>query len=510
MKMNNANLLSVSELKYHSRLSFKIIEGGNLSELDLSKSLFNNCIFKNVTFDRCKLTHCDITGTQFQHCTFLCVNLDDSDFNSCVFQFCEFNQCSFDNSNISDCNSVKIVFNEIIFNSVTLNNNRWEKCVFNKFEPNSSSIFSNDFIKCTFDKSKLLNSIYYTIFDNCIFTETLIDSYIFGFQYGLKPKNLKYLTIEHFNEIHKNPIQCKNLLSQIYTERGMVFQNNFLNFIYSKNEGEILEDTYTAMMDCLKNKLPVKIDEIRFIRRLTYHFYCNKTIQNYYFAKIIDLIGNLSVFEIKSVSNLALYNEIAVLFSTLNLIKNDIDLQFNKLYNEISNNLNCLVDTNIEIAYRERPEKRLNELSIESLGYPIFKIIDERSGSFIEIFRFILANEELVNGIEFVAAIVTLLDIGQRVSKLISKLIKLDSKKRASYTEEPFKEFDAKNIEETTEYNIDPIDMNKDFIVYNISKEVMKCKTTQICIKNNKIIKKSYSKKNIKKIKINKKSDKGN
>lgn len=111
----------------------------------MTHSVFKNCIFKSVKFDRAA-----VTGSLFERCDFFDCSLDDADFEFCEFIDCkisikEVNGCSFNNSNF-----IKTIFKKIVFNSCTFTGTFFDKSEIVNVKINYSTLESACFSECKF------------------------------------------------------------------------------------------------------------------------------------------------------------------------------------------------------------------------------------------------------------------------------------------------------------------------------------------------------------------------
>ena len=230
---SDSNLLT----DYHGRHSYKVFRNLKIENFDLGRTLMNSCSLQNCNFTKCNMDSVDLQGTEFSNCTFIEVSFEGADITSCNFKDCTFERCAVNATNFIDNNFVKCKVVVTSFDEATVNNNIWSNCSFVRFNPNDTSMYSNEFIKCNFTDSKLLTAIYYTIFDNCEFIASEIDSYILGFTFGLRLADLRKLEIEHFNEKNADLKISLRKMHTVYAERRMPLEIKLLDMISSVNIG---------------------------------------------------------------------------------------------------------------------------------------------------------------------------------------------------------------------------------------------------------------------------------
>jgi len=427
LELYNLSNICDSDLVYHSRLTHKILCDATISSRDLSKSHLGQCTFRNVIFIDCSISTAEILGSRFIKCTFNQVLFDGTDINSTSFENCSFTKCHFDRSNIMDSVFLCASIAECSFDSTNIYTTQFNESVFNAFIPTDASINSNDFYHCKFFNSKILNSFYYSLFDKCRFIDTIVDSYTVGYQYGIKSNNINNSRIEHFGTLHVHNWLSK--LRDLYIQRGMVFQEITTHFVVSNHEGELLEQLYHTLADRIEKDRNIRLDDIRFIRRLTLFFYNKKRIENAYFIRITSIIKNSFTLISKNYGyqKSGLFNEMMALFASISLIYNEILASVEKTAAFLYKNYRLLDSLSLCIAYKVKPKKRLSDMAMEICGNAYLKIINEYKGSFIEeLFVSLPPLSQCITAVSFLASIFTLFDFGAKIIKAIKKRAKED------------------------------------------------------------------------------------
>lgn len=425
-KYNGSLIFSncVSFVENNGRHSYKIFKNLSFYNLELKRLWLNNCYVSNCNFNLCNFDNGDLLGTEYYNCSFVNTSFNNTDISSCRFINCSFINCSFDSADITDCNFNKCILNKANFDDASVSSVIWEKCYFESFAPNSTSMYTNDFIRCNFINSKLLTAIYYTIFDHCTFKFSEIDSYILGFQFGIRQSNFNNLSIEHFNEKSTNPYKALTLMNDVYAERKMIIEQEILRFISSKDFGQSLDMLVDILFSALNSEYIINVDEIRFIRRIINHLFKKYKLPTFYFIFIIDKLGRQPVAQFRAHLSENIFNEITILYHTLFSIKNEIEDSFNNLSAELLKNYELTEDLLIEFKYKTRPELRIYDIIDDFNADCCLKPVSEAYGSFYEIYQII---SPYINEI---SAIITVLGAGVSVvSKIIQKLKKKRSNK---------------------------------------------------------------------------------
>ena len=425
MKKNSVVLFSDAqeELNKHSRHSYKIFRNLSLSNLDLTKSLLNNCCLSECNFTNCNLDSSDIEGCEFTACVFTSVSFNVADISSTSFQNCIFSDCKFFSANLLDNGFIRCTFSMCLIEGATINTNLFEHSCFTRLCPEDSALYSNEFAHCVFKESRLLTSIYYTIFYKCSFFACEIDSYIFGFQFGLRQNQLKRMSIQHFGTSRVELSFAIDALHDIYSDRKLKLEDLTLNFIKNEAMGTTMVALIHDFIAMIHAGYIIKVDEIKFLRRIINFAYQKNLIPQYFFVLMAK-----DIFSIKSVrakkGNIAdnALNELMILYHTVYSINVEIAQNYKDLVAFLLANKECLPTLSVELIYKKRPEYRLSSLLQDAYAIELYPIY-ERSGSFIECFQFV------ANHLNEIAAVVTILGFGIDMIKTIRRLFHKKAKK---------------------------------------------------------------------------------
>src|ERR1700730_14310604 len=99
--------LSLDEVARHfsrlSDLTYRRIDGVNVTTADLYMSLFTGSLIRDSAFDKVAFHRSDLDGIRAENCTFRNCDFTNCDIRSSVFANCEFEGCDFDGALIDDC-----------------------------------------------------------------------------------------------------------------------------------------------------------------------------------------------------------------------------------------------------------------------------------------------------------------------------------------------------------------------------------------------------------------------
>ena len=498
---------SNSLIEYHGRHSYKVFKNIQTENCDLGRTLLNNCSLQNCSFSHCSMDSIDYQGTEFDNCRFFNVSFRGADISSCIFKLCTFENCEFSSTNLIDNNILLCTINTTKFDCATVNNNIWTKCEFIRFAPDDTSIYSNEFIKCKFINSALLSAIYYTIFDRCNFVCSEIDSYILGFQFGLSSRDLRNLDIEHFGEKHVNIKYMRKMMHMVYDERLMPLENKILDLIFTNSLGVEIEQLVNLIFDSLAHGLIIKVDEIRFIRKIINNLYRQNKIPLFYFLFIIEKLKNQPILNYRNILSDNVFNEITMFYHLIYSIKMEIEASYHQLCDILENNIEDFHKLRVEFVYKEKPTYRVYEI-MKQISNNEFLPIYESAGSFHECYEI---TKEILENISIIMTI-----IGTSASAIIIAVKKIIKKRKRK--KEKAVSFDenfeiANTLKINKEIIIEETDSTKTYEI--IEKEVSETnendqnafiretifnKTVHTVIKHKETIVLCYDKKNYKKI----------
>ena len=413
---------SSSLMGFHGRHSYKVFKNLQTENLDLSKTLLNNCCLQDCSFINCKIDNVDFQGTEFDHCTFFNISFRGADISSCIFKSCIFDNCKFASTNFIDNNISLSTIESTVFDYATINNNIWTKCEFINFSPDDTSVCSNEFIKCKFIDSGLLSAIYYTIFDGCSFLNSEIDSYILGFQFGLKSKDLKNLGIEHFGEKHVDFKRLRKIMRTVFEERNMPLENKILDLIFADNLGVEIEQLVNLVFNSISNGLIVKVDEVRFIRKIINNLYKGNKISLFYYLLIIERLNEQPLLNYRNTLSENIFNEITMFYHLLYSIKMEIESSYIQLCDIMYHKFSFIQDAQVELIYNKKPSFRIYEI-INQITNKGCLPVRESYGSFHEWYE--IAKEILEN----LSVILTI--VGTSVSAIIIAIKKFIKKRKS-------------------------------------------------------------------------------
>ena len=421
---------TTATLSYHSRHSYKVFKNMQSEGEDISKTLLNNCYLYDCKIFSCNMDNCDLQGTGFENCFFYNTSFIGADISSCTFRNCKFEKCMFDSTNILDCEFIFSTLYDCDFYTATVTNNIYKECLFELFNPTDTAIYASQFVKCKFIDSALLTAIYYSLFCACKLENTTVDSYILGFQFGLKQSQLKKCAIEHFGEQNYKYRVALKKIEKVYAERNMLIEKEILSFLKDGEREVKFERLICLVFEMINAGYVIKVDEVRFVRQIVNFIYRTNKISSHYFLCLSETLRHYDMSDYKSRLSDNVFNEITVLMHSLYSIRMELMADYKKLVNILKQNSDILPQIRYEIVYRKRPEYRLSTLMLEACNKKILPAY-EKDGSFIEGFNLFWDN------INEIAALVTLFGVGASVVKGVIKLIsKLRKRKKAAQHEQ--------------------------------------------------------------------------
>lgn len=332
-KLDSFNLDEPIEVLYKTDNYRKSYDGSILTGTDIYyKSSFLRCDFpqtqiSNYIFIKCNLSHMECSEAIFQECIFIKCDFRHTNFTNCKFQGCLFldidinyrkdstnnldtQEYGFDKAGLNKTiwekynNNATIIANTI-FKSVSFRESVFNYVTFKKIGNSSASFENAKILNCSFDTFNLENSSCKGLFiKNSEFNEFIISFVKLPYIIGLhnifdNTNNFKIITTDKSFEMYFNKID-EELLKIIFTaisntlDKGKIFEYLNLSYLFlylSKHKNFSVESIYPSTT---KNE------------DLTLSVFFEKFIYNLLKNKII----NISLFDFEMTCKFMIYNEI--------------------------------------------------------------------------------------------------------------------------------------------------------------------------------------------------------
>lgn len=219
-KISAANIPAAGALK--ADLSNKLIEGLELVDKSLARSLWTGAVLRNCRFERVSFVRSDFAGTRFVDCRFVECDFEPNEFRSCYltrttfercrlvgiqcqlshFDGCVIDDCSFEQSTIRECEFIDTQFKGGSLSRASVTLNAFSACQFDNFSFGDATFLFLQFFGCTFSACKMNG-------------DTV------GYSFGLTRADLDALELLYFGDVQE-PIEGHDLLDalvQTYDER---------------------------------------------------------------------------------------------------------------------------------------------------------------------------------------------------------------------------------------------------------------------------------------------------
>jgi len=285
-------------------------------------SIFRDCLIENVIFDRS-----DLDGVHFENCIINNSTFLNTDIRSSIFSKTKVTNCAFDLSFI---------------NGVLINECEFVKCSFQSAHISdnivvNSKFCNNDYTGCTqilmqyslteFHNEPLCDCSYYQIvFENCIFSETIINVDSLGQTFGLKVidiENMKYVIRgKALGEPKANII---DVVKDIYKKMGWEFYHGiFLLNIETDKTYVNLVNIFDILFDKVTNCDYIIKDDIFFLKNIIIILERNNRLPlfalMYGLNRIQDIIINyntLSSYKLLGDALNILHNDMSIIMESM-------------------------------------------------------------------------------------------------------------------------------------------------------------------------------------------------
>lgn len=401
------NIFDNNRIKAYNKKYNSTFDGSSII-----KSEFDNCIFKEVSFNGTAGESSKFVNCSFFDCYFNNARLDNSNFsgakfllhkNATIIQSSDFSNCDFSNVLFENVSIVGCNFIESWFENTIINNCNYSYCNFENSMFDSISIVDSDLSRVSLD---------YVEFYNC----KLINSTFQMFSILRSFNGLKYID-KYQDEVYlkfpesKESISGRKFLNILNDIRAYFFyKKDFfalanIEIYLGKNE-----DAFNSILLGLENSLIIRdFKEIKYL--------CKLASSNMFFTKaqlnrLYSLLTDNNVIEKLSISEYRNY------LSEINNIKRIlIDNPYTLPQMKIT------IETDIDYLDTDNVGKMIEYINvaynISSQDSPTYLTISHNSP---DIFEFFLSNNETLLTNTYIVLSVLLLGVTNQIVELIKNL----------------------------------------------------------------------------------------
>jgi uncharacterized protein YjbI with pentapeptide repeats len=291
-KIHNVNAIQyLEEFMPYSNLSYRLVEGLNVSNKSAHRCTFRGAIFKDSVFNNIDMTRCDFLSLKAEQSKFITCDFTGSDFRACQFEKVVFKDCNFSNTFISNSKFHEVEFLNCTFQKAYVVDIITEKSIFESCKI-SKSVFMLDHFTTTVFRSMTLADCTFEkhIFNKCVFDNCSVELEYVGTLFGIGVTDLEKMQLIYQGKDSSIDASINELLELIheeYIKRGILITATFFKLNYGMQNAMT---TFLTLKDIIvshiSSPLVISGDDIRFIENVLTHLYKQSKLP---FISVVDL-----------------------------------------------------------------------------------------------------------------------------------------------------------------------------------------------------------------------------
>lgn len=384
------NLPMITSLE--KNVNFRQLKEKTFRDCDFTYFSIRNSIMKTCKFENVLMKNCDLLSTKIYSCTFNDSSFNNADLFSLWFADCKFTKVDFSGASLEDITFLNCEFNECQFKENSLKMCEFESCEFRNIQPSSTIWSLNNYMDCQFTDCIFGGSFYYQIFRACKFENTIMESNLLKYNYGLGViQGIFYRNSNGELEDIKN---LKELLINECINQKLFINSVIVDYNFSKEiNADTAVNSIKAIEKMINNDFLIQNDELSFLKRLYHYFYINKLIAPISLYKLFEEFKKIYLNDsLHNISYLKCRDNLYLVANTLYI---DFAEFCEKLKQQICK-MNCNTPIYIQIHYDYEPTISLESLLNECYPGSLFRI-ETKNGSFFEILEASEIGFELLN-----------------------------------------------------------------------------------------------------------------
>jgi uncharacterized protein YjbI with pentapeptide repeats len=351
----NSNSLSrrdatIDQLISNTDLSYKILNGLEITEKTIIQSKLDGSIIKNCKIQNADFSRSDLNAVRVENCLFSNVDFSLADIMSSVFSNCEFIDCNFKEAHISDCDFINSKFIKSSMTNCSFLKSVVRNSSFTETNFERSTMLLNKYHCTSFYNMSLGNCTFeYHIMRDCTFSSVTLNTDSLAYLYGctleqLKSANLMFLGKEVSEEYQINTKLIEELF-QAFVEKHWYLGALFLKMNFRATS---IYNSLNLIIDLIVKQnnygFLLKADELLFIINilreqenngelplLVLENYIEKinSVLNNSLDKNKDVLSNLmnTAIQLKVIQEQKLLEQYSIFDDDL---ENSVELVFNK------------------------------------------------------------------------------------------------------------------------------------------------------------------------------------
>jgi uncharacterized protein YjbI with pentapeptide repeats len=375
---------TVEMLKSNSDLSYKILNGFEITDKAIIQSKLDGSIIKNCKVTNANFSRCDLNVVRVENCVFTNVDFSAADIMSSIFSNCRFIHCNFDEAHISDCDFINSHFKKSTMTNCSFLKSIIKDSVFSETDFESSTMLLNKYYSTSFSNMTLGNCTFeYHIMRDCMFDSVTLNTDCLAYLYGCTENQLKTVKLLFLGkEIPESYRIDKDFIEELF--QGFIEKHWYLGALLLKMNFRVtsIYDSLSLIIELLIQQnsygFLLKADELRFIINILLEQDSNGELPSLALDNFINRINNIIDHSLDK-NKLVLSD----LMNAALKLKTEHD---NSIY-ELCSLLEENIEAYAELFFHERPEvdPEIFFDDLNSWSSSDIKIQEYRKGSFIVI-----------------------------------------------------------------------------------------------------------------------------
>ena len=280
-----------------SDLSYRLIDGLNLSKISARQSLLNGSLIRNCEFKDCDLSRCDLEAVRLESCTLYNTRLDTADIRSSTFSRVVFNRCSFNEAFVDDCTFIECEFINCAMDSMIITHSTYKNCAHISCSFVSSTVLLNQYRHCKFSELTLGNNTFLLhVIDKCDFYKCKINIDAVGYIYGITQSNLEnvgYVFLGNDENI-QGSIDIIPRLVEEFKRRQWFFGYSILRLNFRLASPLLaIREMLAYFVNLYNLSMPIKRDEVLFFELILEEMHREDSLPLFNVIEIVDVLNNL-------------------------------------------------------------------------------------------------------------------------------------------------------------------------------------------------------------------------
>lgn len=375
---------TVDMLKSNSDLSYKILNGFEITDKAIIQSKLDGSIIKNCKMTNANFSRCDLNAVRVENSVFMNVDFSAADIMSSIFSNCQFINCDFDEAHISDCDFINSHFRKSTMTNCSFLKSIIKDSLFSETDFESSTMLLNKYYSTSFSNMILGNCTFeYHIMRDCVFDSVTLNTDCLAYLYGCTENQLKTVRLLFLGkEIPESYQIDKDFIEELF--QGFIEKHWYLGALLLKMNFRItsIYDSLNLIIELLIQQnnygFLLKTDELRFIIDILYEQDSNGELPSLALRNFINRIND--------VINHSLDKNKLILSDLMNAALK-LKTEHDNNICELCSMLKEKTDAYAELFFLERPEvdPKIFFDDLNSWSSSDIRIQEYRKGSFIVI-----------------------------------------------------------------------------------------------------------------------------